>query len=485
MKAVQQFHRRFPPAWQPCQLANQKVLVVGLGTFGGGEGVTRFLLSQGAKVTVTDLRAESQFGELPDSLRAGGARLVLGEHRRQDLEWADWVVASPAVPLNSEFLQAVARTNKPLETEISLLCRLLPCRWLGITGTNGKSTTAMLAARAIGSSRRVFLGGNLGGSLLGEISEIRPDDAVVLELSSFQLEHLGAMSISPPVALVTNVTVDHLDRHGTRANYVAAKAAILQSAELAVLCADDRETERMGSEFPGQVIWFGTRTESGRKGCFWDGSVLFAEGSQPAQRASIESFPLLGAHNKSNLAGAIGAAVFGFGATFDRAVRAALTTQPIYGRMNDLGMVDGVRFVDDCVATSPVPVAAALTSLDGVIHLIAGGYDKGLDTLEMRRAILDRGAVVHLYGASASQLAEELTADLEQWVRQQGQSARKPTARWQVHADLASAFRSAAEAAKPGETVLLSPGFASYDQFRNFRERGELFRRLVAALSAP
>ena len=390
---------RFPESWRPVGLTGQHVLVLGLGTFGGGLGAARYLLRQGADVTVADLRSAAELGEGVALLEQSGARMHLGGDQTAAVARCDWIVASPAVPLQAPPLLEAARRGVPVESEITLTARRLPCRWLGITGTNGKSTTAHLAHHLLsGLGHRCFLGGNLGGSLLEQVDEIRPQDVVVMELSSFQLEHLGPAGQGPDVAVVTNLTPDHLDRHGTFSNYCAAKAHILARADRAVLRADPTCRE-LARQFVGQVSWFGE--EPGQDGWLSEGRFAIRSGSEEAEGVDLGPMALLGTHNRLNLVAAALAAE-SFGAPFERAVKAGLDAGPLPQRLEPVASVGGVRYVDDSVSTSPPAVIAALRSLGDGIHLLAGGYDKGIDLGELPEEIILRCREVYLFGAMAT-----------------------------------------------------------------------------------
>lgn len=478
---------RLPREFRPVALDGQRVMVVGLGTFGGGLGAALHLIREGADVTVADLAPADRLAAPLDLLAPGRPRLILGRHpTEEEVAAVDWICASPAVPWTAPPLAAAARRGIAVESELTLLMRLLPCPSLGITGTNGKSTTTMLAERALAAGgRRVFGGGNIGGSLLGQVATMRADDVVVLEISSFQLEHLGEIGLGPTVGLVTNVTPDHLDRHGTFEAYVEAKRQILAAARAAVLQRGDASCRVFATRFGGEVLWFGGASEfRGDE----PGARLRDEGvgefrGRDGSRVEVDlaPFPLRGDHNRWNLLGAATAATC-FGVDFTAAARAAFSVAPLKRRLNELGRKRGVLFVDDSVSTSPPAVAAALESFDGPIRLLVGGYDKGIDQAPLLQAIARRCTKAYLYGAVAPTLADRLQMEAGGSAAMPATIPARERPRWELFEKLEDAFAAAVRESESGETVLLSPGFASYDQFRNFTERGDLFCALYAAL---
>lgn len=462
--------------WRPEHLEGQEVLVVGLGTFGGGVGVTRFLAEQGARVTVTDLRPAERLAESLAALEGLPVRFVLGEHRSQEVDRAEWLVASPAVPWSAPVLQRAALLGRPVETEISLLVRLLPGRWLGITGTNGKTTVATLASRALaGDGRSVLYGGNMGGSLLGRVGEMHGEQSVVLELSSFQLEHLADAGLGPDLAILTNVTPDHLDRHGSFEQYVHAKQGILRRAEGLIAHHGDPVCRRVARRFSGDLLWFGTRPAWPAQSGVWvrEDHLEAPDG----RRRDLGSFSLPGGHNKLNLAAAVAAAMR-MGVDFDAAVDAAWGAEALPHRLHTLATIQGVRYVDDSVSTSPPAVLAALAAFPGRIRLLIGGYDKGIDTRELLDAMPRQCRKAYLFGA----VAEALGLGLARRPRPADGPPSRGGEGYSRYPDLEAAFRAAVAEAEEGDVVLLSPGFASYDQFRNFTERGLLFQKLVEQL---
>ncbi len=468
---------RLPRDFRPLDLRGQRVLLVGLGTFGGGLGAALHLVREGADVTIADTRNAAELTTSLASLRDLPIRYCLGQHASDaEVAAADWIVASPAVPWSAPPLRAAARMGKAVESEITLLVRLLPCRWLGITGTNGKSTTTMLAMRTLAAAgRRVEGGGNLGGSLLDRWRELKAADAVVLELSSFQLEHLGEIGLGPDVAVLTNVTHDHLDRHGTFEAYAEAKRQILTRAEIALLPRADLVAQQFGRDTRAKVVWYGEESafQPGERGVKLRAErfATFERDGGADETVDLEPLQLRGVHNRQNLMAAAAAATF-FDVPFARAATAGFAAPPLARRLNEVARVAGVLFVDDSVSTSPPAVAVALRAYSGSTHLIAGGYDKGIDPEPLLDSMVRNCRSVYLYGAVGPGLARRLEEGRHR--------AARPDFQHAVFPDLRAAFQAAAAAASAGETILYSPGYASYDQFRNFTERGDLFCALVA-----
>ena len=414
-------------------LEGQRVVVMGLGRFGGGAGAVRFLAGQGADVLVTDLADESALAgsleRIADLVRDGTVALRLGEHNVSDFTDADLIVANPAVPKpwENRFLRSAMAAGASVTTEIGLLVHRLPNRkrTIGVTGTAGKSTTASMVAHLLGEAgERVHLGGNIGGSLLEELDDIEADDWVVLELSSAQLHWIEGWS--PHVALVTNVHENHVDWHGSLMHYVASKRKIL------------------GAQHPGDAALLGT----GAKG--------WATGEDVERIGAWEGeipVPVPGAHNESNARQAMGVCDWlGVGDTASMS-----SFRGLAHRMELVGEAAGVRFFNDSKSTTPEATALAVAAFGGGVRLIAGGYDKQIDLtpmLEAGRAC----ASVHAVGATAGELVAAGAAD---------------------NGTLEAAFADAAGRAGEGDVVLLSPGCASWDQFSNYEERGNRFRKLV------
>lgn len=460
----------------------QRVTVMGLGRFGGGVAAVRFLAERGARVTVTDLLREE---DLADSLtQLDGLPLEavhLGKHHELDFLRPDLIVANPAVPPASRYLELARAAGVPVTTEISLFWLHNRGRVIGVTGSNGKSTTAALThAMLAASGKTCWLGGNIGRSLLPVVDDIGPDDWVVLELSSFQLHHLDALFTSPDVAVVTNFVPNHLDWHGCLAEYRRAKQTILRwqhAHHTAVLNADDPQLA--GWKTNGRRVLFGRkvcndtpcrdRATGSLAGHFgadggirvrWDGKTC--ELPPPNGR-----FP--GRHNLQNVLAAACAALAA-GAEPAGLERGMQECTPLPHRLEFLAEVAGRRFYNDSKATTPAAALAALEAFEQPVVLLAGGYDKHVNLRPLAAGIARHTKAVALMGQTAEQLAMLI-----------GEEAFAGGPARQECDSFDAAFRWAVEHSQPGDVVLLSPGCASYDWFANYETRGERFRELVRA----
>jgi UDP-N-acetylmuramoylalanine--D-glutamate ligase len=439
--------------------ADKRITVMGLGRFGGGVGVTRWLCSQGAHVLVTDAADEETLVEPLGLIRplidSGAVSLRLGGHAEEDFRSADMVVANPAVPRpwENKYLNAAREAGVPITTEIGLLVHRLPnrLRTIGVTGSAGKSTTtAMIHHILTRCAPPAHVGGNLGGSLLGSLEQIGAEDWIVLELSSAMLHWIDAWS--PHVAVVTNVRPNHLDWHGDFEHYRRSKLRLLQwqrPGDAAVFAEPPADA--------GAAPAAGVRVVV----------VGEAEARAWAEAGSGIELRVLGAHNRLNAATAVAACTcLGAPGVSPRACWEALETFPgLPHRLEFVGELDGVAFYNDSKSTTPEATRTALSAFadPSRVHLIAGGYDKGLDLAPLCEAAM-KCAGLYTIGQVGPRL-----------------SGPARTIRCET---LERALDAATNAAQPGEVVLLSPGCASWDQFTNFEQRGRAFERFVMARSA-
>lgn len=461
----------------------QRVTVMGLGSFGGGVGAVRYLSAQGAHVTVTDLKSAD---DLHDSLaqisKCPNVTLHLGEHPEADFRDCDLLVVSPAVPADSRYVQLAREAGVPITSEMNLFWERNRGKTICVTGSNGKSTTAalvhsLLTAMPFGDTaarRGCWLGGNIGRSLLPHVDEIDPNDYVVLELSSFQLADLAPLRPNPHVAIVTNFSPNHLDRHGSLEAYRQAKQNLLRwqtSDRVAVLNQDDADIA--GWPTAARRFWFG-RDDEGRQGLFGIGFDTFKRNAlfRSAPREQVlplgDWLALPGSHNFQNaLAATCAALILGIAAPQIASGLSGFAALP--HRLQLVAEGAGRRFYDDSKATTPAAALEALAAFRAPVLLLAGGYDKQVDLESLAQGIVDRGIkAVSLMGQTAGTLDRLIGA----------KEAHKRVVR-RVCENFEEAFRWGTAQSEPGDVVLLSPGCASYDWFRNYEERGDTFARLA------
>ena len=428
------------------ELAGRRVTVVGLGRFGGGVGATRWLAGQGARVTVSDAAPPEKLADSIRQLDGLDVALHLGGHDEADFLDAELLVVSPAVPPEMLLLKAARAAGVPCTTEINLFLQRCRAPVAGITGTVGKSTTTAMLGEILARRFTAHVGGNIGRSLLGQLDAIRPDHVVVLELSSFQLEALPRVGISPHVAVVTNLLPNHLDRHGTMDAYAAAKRNIFafqKPSDVLVLNRDCPVTSQWAAGAAGRVEWF---------------------------EAGGEPFDLIvpGRHNQIN-AQAAWTAAEAFGAAREDASAALLEFAGLPHRLKFLAERDGVRYYNDSKCTTPQGAEVALDAFEPRRAIILlGGYDKQVSFDSLGAAAAARAKGVVALGATARQIVAAVEA------HRAGELPRVERA-----GDFPSAVAAARALAGPGDVVLLSPACASYDMFTNYEERGDRFAALV------
>jgi UDP-N-acetylmuramoylalanine--D-glutamate ligase len=460
------------------ELRGIKAVVMGLGVHGGGVGVARFLAEQGADVLVTDLRPAELLADSLAALADLPIRFVLGEHRADDLATAELVVRNPAVPDTSPYIRIARAAGAAIEMEMTLFFRRCPAPIIGITGTKGKTTTTMLVGAMLQQhDASTVVAGNMRVSALAQLGRIGPATPVVLELSSFVLEGLGAAGLSPQLALVTNMSPDHLDRYADFAAYVAAKLEIVahqRPGATAILNADDATAPQFAAAAGGAVGWFGMHAPAPDRGLaawYADGWLVVRVDGRDEPVCPAAELRLAGAHNLANLAGAaLLARVHGVPcATIRAAVR---QFRGVPHRQQPVADIGGVRYINDTAATAPDAAIAALHSYAAPIVLIAGGSDKRLPLAPLARAIAARARhVILLAGNATPHLQRELAAT----------PGAPPISG--PYDDIDQAVAAAAALARPGELVLLSPGCASFGMFRNEFHRGDAFSAAVARLA--
>ncbi|QDT64486.1 UDP-N-acetylmuramoyl-L-alanine--D-glutamate ligase [Calycomorphotria hydatis] len=420
--------------------SGMRVTVMGLGGFGGGVAVTRYLAERGARVTLTDLRQESELEESLAQLAGVPIHsLCLGRHRMVDFVDTHLVVASPAVSPRNTYLRTAFFAGVPITTEIELFWQANPAKVIGITGTVGKSsTTAMIAEILRTAGRNVWLGGNIGNSLLPDVTRISSDDWVVLELSSFQLTALRRLKASPHISVLTNYSPHHLDWHGSESHYRQAKQTLFEFQTPQDFAVIEQSSQFNDWPIPGQ------RAER------WNSPL---------------SLQVTGEHQQRN-AQLAATAARAAGIPDEEIITGLRNFTGLEHRLQTVATIAGRTFIDDAKSTLPSATSAALSSIKQPIRLILGGSDKGSDFTSIMNQLGGKVSGVYLIGTIAERLA---TQHADSNVHQCG--------------DLQTAVTQAWGESREGEVILLSPGCPSHDQFRDYRGRGVQFRELVEKLA--
>lgn len=456
---------------------NRKVTILGLGSFGGGVAVAKFLAAHRAEVTVTDLKSADELAESLKQLKDVPLRAThLGSHPDEALRDCELLVVNPAVRPDSAVLIRAVESGVQVTSEMEVFLNHCRGRIIAVTGSNGKSTTAALTHHLLQrcTAGKVWLGGNIGISLLPVVNDICTDDWVVLELSSFQLEYLRDADFRPQIAVVTNFAQNHLDWHGDVSRYQAAKQVLLnhQQREDVTIVADDMEVNiASGTAAPwrvrGECLRFGT-TDSGEDGVFVDEGLLVFRRQRAEDVVRFrQPSQLPGAHNAKNIAAAACAA-WAAAASPEMIVTAVAGYEQLPHRLQVVASAGGIRFYNDSVATTPESSIAALQSLPTPVVIIAGGSDKRADLTSFARQIRQTATAAVLIGQTAETLAG--------LIRGTDHSESVPV---HVATDIDEAFRRAVDLVPEGGIVLLSPGCASYGLFRDYRERGDRFIQLA------
>ncbi|MDO8563338.1 MAG: UDP-N-acetylmuramoyl-L-alanine--D-glutamate ligase [Candidatus Limnocylindria bacterium] len=463
----------------PDDLTGRRVAVVGLGKGRTAVALVRYLLRHGARVTVTDAKGPAQLGEGLARLAGLDVALALGlDAEAAAIEAADLVFRIPGVRADAPPLRRAAERGLAVQSEMELFFRLCPAPIVGITGTKGKTTTATLVAAMLeAAGRHVLLGGNIGNAVLDEVDRLGPDDLVVLELSSFQLEPLRR---SPHVAVVTLTGEDHLDVHDTRAAYHAAKRNLLAwqgTGDVAVLNLDDPATVALHEGCVSEVRGFSLALRPPR-GAHLDASrdLALVDGGRSVVLCAARELRVPGRHNVANaLAAAVAADACGVPPESIAAVLRGFTG--VAHRQEAVGEADGVLWVNNSQGTTPDSTIVALDSYERPAVVNLGGASKGSPFDAMARAIVGRGRGAVVIGRDAPLIVEALAAA----IRDLGKSAF-PVER---ALSLEEAVRCARAMALPGDVVILSPACTSFDMFSSYEERGDRFRAAVRGFAAP
>lgn len=429
---------------------NKKILIMGLGLHGGGAGVVKFFYKQGAEILVTDLKTKEQLKESLKKLKNLKIKYTLGSHSEADFLWADVVIKNPDVPNSSPFLEFAKSKNIPIETDLTLFFKYSKAFIIGVTGTKGKSTTASLIFHILKSFyKRVFLAGNIGVSPLELLPKIKEGDKVVLELSSFGLENLTQ---GPKIAVITNIMEDHLNRYANMTEYIQAKENIFKYQEkdnFLVLNKDDILSQKFAKDAKSKVAFFS---------------------SSPQIKLSNSKF--FGKHNLYNISSAIKVAEL-LNVPSSKIEKAVDTFKGVASRQEFIKEFKGVKYFNDTTATMPEAVITAIDVFSAQfpkarLIFICGGQNKGLSYKDLANKIIEKvDQLVMLPGTASDKIEVEL----------------KNYKNLHKISSMRNAVRKAKTLANRGDVVVLSPGAASFNIFKNEFDRGDQFKKFVKELS--
>ena len=447
------------------ELNGKRALVVGLGKSGVASAL--FLKARGARVTVSDTKSGDELRNEIPVLLDHGITVETGGHGERTFHGQDLIVVSPGVPVDAPPLAQARALGETVIGEIELAARFLPGPIIAITGSNGKTTTTMLVGEIMNAAGfPALVGGNIGTPAISLVERATPESVIVLEVSSFQLETI--QTFRPKIAVVLNVTPDHLDRHRTFEVYSDAKARIFENqlgSDHTVLNADDPTCVSMASRTKAQVFWFSRQKEVQQGAWVRDGNVVFRRGDAQREVLQVSEIPLKGAHNLENVLAAVCASVLG-GCSPEEVRKAVQKFKAVEHRLEFVATVRGVDYYNDSKATNVDATIKALESFPANIHLILGGKDKGSDYSVLNDLLCERVKRVYTIGAAAAKIESQIK-NVEI-----------------VHAEtLENAIRKAHAAAQPGDVVLLAPACASFDQFKNYEQRGKVFKDIVRGLA--
>jgi UDP-N-acetylmuramoylalanine--D-glutamate ligase len=448
----------------PVELKNKRVLVVGLART--GIATAEFCATRGAVVTATDARTEAEIGESIGSVRDAGVKLELGAHNEETFLQQDLIIPSPGVPADAPSLQAARGRGVAIWSEIELAYRFRKGKLIGITGSNGKTTTTSLIEHILrGASFSTILAGNIGTPLISCVERMTHDTITVVELSSFQLELI--QTFRTDISVFLNLTPDHLDRHHSLELYTKAKARIFENQgeeDFAILNADDPATTPLAPTRP-HVYWFSRKQRAAQGAFVCGGDIVFRNDGKEEVVLRREEVPLPGTHNLENVLAAIVATRIA-GASGKAVGEGVGSFAGVEHRLEFVAEINGVRYYNDSKATNVDATLKALDSFPGRILVILGGKDKGSDYTPLQASLREHAILALLIGAAADKIASQIDGAVA--IERAG--------------TLDHAVEIASQAARPGDVVLLAPACASFDQFENYEHRGRVFKALVREL---
>jgi len=452
----------------------KKVLILGLGQYPKGSGISAalFVVHHGADVLVTDQKTEKELAANVKRLKKfKNVRFRLGEHRLEDVRWAELIIRNPRVRPDSPEMKLAAKLGIPVESDVSLFLKRCSAQVVGITGTRGKSTTSTLVAEMLkASKKRVWLGGNILVSPLTFVDKVKPQDIVVLELSSWLLETTGAAGISPAVACVTNMMRDHLNTYSGMEDYAEAKAQIFRhqsAADIVVLNGDDDYGKEWMTEVPGRVVVFSKKKRKESDAWIAGNELILRDGVNDVQLAALDRLKIFGEHNHLNMLAAVLTAKAA-GASIAAIRKTLASFKGLADRQEIVAVKRGITYINDTTATTPDGTIAAIRALTPrfkTVRMIIGGADKELEFEELAKELKKHKTdIVVLPGTAHAKLLEAL---------------KKGRVLHQDVASLKDAVVALQSRAEHGDAIVLSPGCASFGMFKNEFDRGVQFKKLA------
>ncbi len=450
------------------ELANKKIAIIGMGV--SNIPLIDYFYKYKAKITIFDKRTIDNLDDIVlKKINEYNIEYSLGENNLSKLHGFDYIFRSPSCRPDTRELVEEEKNGAIITSEIEMLIKLCPGTVIGITGSDGKTTTTSLIYAILKEKGyECFLGGNIGVPLFTKLNEMTPNSVVVLELSSFQLMN---MNISPKISVITNISPNHLDIHKSYEEYINSKKNIFShqnSNDIVVLNADNEITYNLKSEANGKVILFSSKQKLDN-GIIYDNKIIKScEDGLRRHIIEVKNIKLRGIHNYENICAAIAATKSLV--DIDTQIKAISKFAGVEHRLEYIRTINGIEWYNDSIGTSPSRTIAGLNSFDEKIVLIAGGYDKHLDYTPIAKPIVEHVSALILVGATTEKIYTAVTNELK------AQGKEIPIAKCTT---LEETISIAHKIAKDGEVVLFSPASASFDMFKNFAERGDLFKELV------
>lgn len=451
-------------------IKGKKVAIIGLGV--SNKPLIEYLYSLGAKITVFDNREQEKIDtDIWDKVTKYNLKYYLGEGYLANLKGFDYIFRSPSCRPDLPEIEAEVNRGAILTSEIEMVLKLAPCKTIGITGSDGKTTTTSLIYAILKEKYKCFLGGNIGTPLFARISEMKPEDIVVLELSSFQLMN---MELSTNIAVVTNISPNHLNVHKDYQEYIDSKANIFKYQDengILIINYDNEITKDFAKQANGKVVYFSRREKLPNGVIFDEDTVKICDNDLRRHVINKKDVKIRGLHNIENICAAIAATKDLVSPEEQR--QAIMEFTGVEHRLEFVRELDGVKWYNDSIASSPNRTIAGLNSYNERIVLIAGGRDKHLDYDPIAKPIIEHVDTLIVMGETAEKIKNAVTRELEN---------QKKTLKIIKVANVEEAVKTAREIAKPNEIVLFSPASTSFDMFKNFEERGKKFKEEVNKL---